>query len=112
MNLMLFYPQIALDSDVFRGALEGYSGLLDRRILARLRETNLPVSELQELGYARLDAFRRAWESLPEAARRGGSISNGLAHAQTRLNGIYRRYFAEQRVSVSNDRASLPRLGQ
>jgi hypothetical protein len=94
MNAMLFYPQVMLESDSFRSSLEGNSGLLDRRMLGRFHEADLPVADAMSLAQNRLGQIDSTWLSRPEAVRRNGSIPNSVANAQARLNHVYRQYFA------------------
>lgn len=90
----LFYPSQQLDSDAVRMALEGQSGLLDRAVLQRFRDANVPISSISDVGTLRLETFLGHWNKLPESVRRTGSVANSVAHALTRLNTLYREYFA------------------
>lgn len=92
---MLFYPQLMLDSSDIRGGLEGRGSLLDTAVLRRYRDANVAVSSINERGVARLDRLQATWSRQPEAVRRTGSSSVGVAHAITRLNALYEEFFVD-----------------
>lgn len=94
MLIMQFYPQSLLDSDAIRQGVAGHAGLLDEEILRRLRQNNVPVDLVAEIGARRLEALRQSWRSQPEAELRMGSVASGLAHALMRLDRLYRDNFA------------------
>ena len=60
----------------------------------RFREANLAVSSINETGLQRLERFQALWNRQPEAVLRSGSHSVSVAHAMTRLNSLYNRFFA------------------
>jgi hypothetical protein len=91
--MALFYPQFMLDSSDIRGGLEGRGSLLDRAVLRRFREANVPVSSINQRGVARLDRLQAVWSRQPEAVRRSGSSALSMAHAMTRLNALYHQHF-------------------
>lgn len=93
-QMMLFFPHQLVHSDRLREAVAGQNGLLDRRILSRARQQDLPVDELLTAGIERLEAFREAWRSQPESVRRRGSIADSVSHALVRLDAIQKRFFA------------------
>jgi len=93
-QLILFYPQVMLDSDEVRAAMEGQSGLLDETVLRRLQENNVAVAQVHDIGLHRLEQFQNVWKLQPEAVVRSGSVAASVAHAITRLNALYREYFA------------------
>ncbi len=90
----LLYPSQLLDSDSTRAALAGHAGLLDEDVLVRFRDGNIAVSSISARGTLRLEDFRGQWTRLPENVRRSGSVGNSVAHALTRLNAVYREFFA------------------
>ena len=94
MQMVLFYPQILGESDPLRSAMTGQNGLLDALLLNRFREENVPLAEMNEVAFERLDRFQAQWRMLPEAVRRSGSVAAMLAHALMRLNALHARYFA------------------
>ncbi len=94
-QLMLFYPQLIIESDELRSAIAGHGGLLDREVLARFRADQVPVNSLNRIAFERLERIRKEWNSQPEAIRRTGSIAGSQAHALMRLNALYRAFFAE-----------------
>jgi hypothetical protein len=95
--MVLFYPQLMLDSGDIRGGLEGSGSLLDRAVLRRFRDANLSVSSINERGVARLDRLQAVWSRQPEAARRSGSSALSMAHAMTRLEALYHEHFVPSR---------------
>jgi len=90
----LFYPQFMVDSSEIRAALEGQGSLLERSVLQRFREANVAVSSINQTGLERLGQFRALWNRQPETVLRSGNHSIGVAHAITRLNSVYNRFFA------------------
>jgi hypothetical protein len=91
--ISLFYPSLMVDSDQVRGALEGNGALLDTAVLRRFREANVAVASINDIGLTRLEQFQTYWNLQPEAVRRSGTISSGLAHAIIRLDALYRDFF-------------------
>lgn len=94
MQMMLFYPRMMIQSDGLRRAMVGHGGLLDTLVLNRFREENVPVAQVMDIAYRRLDEFQDGWRRVPERTRRTGSLSISVAQAQARLGSLYRRYFA------------------
>ncbi len=92
-QMMLFFPHTLIHSDPVREAMAGQSGLLDRRLVNRARQQDVPVDELMLGSMARLGAFREEWRSLPETVRRRGSIADSVSHAMIRLDAIQRQFF-------------------
>jgi aryl carrier-like protein len=90
----LFYPQFMVDSSDIRGSLQGQDSLLDRSVLLRFREANVPVSSINQAGLERLERFQALWGRQPEAVRRSGTNAISVAHAITRLNSLYIDFFA------------------
>ncbi|MDX1555009.1 MAG: hypothetical protein R3212_03190, partial [Xanthomonadales bacterium] len=90
----LLYPSQFLDSDSTRIALAGNAGLLDEDVLSRFRDGNIAISSIGARGTLRLEKFRAHWTRLPEDVRRSGSVANSVAHALTRINALYREFFA------------------
>ena len=82
-----------VDSDEIRAALEGQNALLDRAVLRRFREANVPIASVHQTGLARLERFQAQWNRQPEAVRRSGTAAIGMAHALTRLNSLYFEFF-------------------
>jgi hypothetical protein len=93
-QLLLFYPEVMLDSDDVRAAMEGQNGLLDDAVLRRLQENNIAISRIYDTGLERLQQLQSAWKRQPEAVVRSGSAAVSLAHAIVRLNAVYHKYFA------------------
>ncbi len=93
-QLILFYPEVMLDVDEIRAAMEGQNGLLDEAVLRRLQENDIAVAQIHDAGLVRLEQFQSAWEHQPEAFMRSGSVATSMAHAVARLNALYREYFA------------------
>jgi hypothetical protein len=93
-QLILFYPEVMLDADEIRAAMEGQGGLLDEAALRRLQENNVAVAQIHDTGLARLKQFQAAWKRQPEVLMRSGSVAASVAHAVARLNALYREYFA------------------
>lgn len=93
-QLNLFYPEFMLDSDQIRAALEGQNGLLDEGVLRRFQEGGVAIARIHDIGLDRLQQFQSAWKQQPEAVVRSGSVSASVAHAVSRLNSLYREYFA------------------
>jgi hypothetical protein len=96
----LFYPEYLVGSDEIRAALEGYDALLDTQVLRRFRESNVAVASINEVGLSRLEAFQSEWIRQPDAVRRTGSISTGVAHALMRLNSLYLDFFVHSADSA------------
>jgi hypothetical protein len=96
----LFYPHMLVDSDELRSLLHGHGALLDSIVLRRLREENLAVSAISELGIARLDRLQTLWRRQPEAVRRSGTVTAAMAHALVRLNALYAEYFRAPDAAV------------
>ena len=94
MQMMLFYPQLLMESDDLRSAVAGQRGLLDSLMLARFRENNVPVSTIEDLAVERLERFQIEWRNQAEATLRTGSVASSMAHALMRLNALYQEYFA------------------
>lgn len=93
-QMMLFFPHTLIHSDPVREAMAGQSGLLERRLVNRARQQDMPVDELMLASMERLGAFREEWRSLPETVRRRGSIADSVSHAMIRLDAIQRQFFA------------------
>lgn len=93
-QLMLFFPHILIHSDPLREAMAGQAGLLDRRLVLRASQQDMPVDALLADSSERLEAFRAEWRSLPETVRRRGSIADSVSHAMIRLDAIHRQFFA------------------
>ncbi|NNJ65944.1 MAG: hypothetical protein HKP16_10265, partial [Xanthomonadales bacterium] len=93
-STLLFYPGVMTGSDDIRGSILGYSGLLDRPLLRRIRESGLAVSAINEVGTARLERMQAQWDRQPENLRRSGSVASSLAHAMARINALHRMYFS------------------
>jgi hypothetical protein len=94
MQMMLFYPRLLAESDAMRSAVAGQGGLLDRGMLARFREDNVPVSAIRNMAFERLERFHSVWRNQAEAVLRTGTVSSSLGHAMMRLNALYWDYFA------------------
>lgn len=93
-QMMLFYPLTLIHSDALREAITGQQGLLDRRLVARARQQELPVDELLASASVRTQAFREQWQGVPEAVRRQGAVSDSVAHGLMRLKAINELFFA------------------
>lgn len=106
----LFYPQYLLDSDELRALLEGRAALLDRSVLRRSRESNVAVSEINEVGFARLEQFHALWTRQPEIVRRSGSTAVSVAHALTRLNALHGEFFARPDAPAERGAAVTPQV--
>ena len=85
--------QALLDSDGIRASVEGHASLLDRQVIRRFREGKVAVESIDEAGIARLESFQALWNRQPEATRRSGSVSPGVAHTMARLNSLYQQHF-------------------
>jgi len=94
-QLMVFYPQVLVESDALRQGFAGQGGLLDSATLLRFRNENVPVNVLNALALERLALVEETWSRQPESLRRLGSIAGGVARAMLRLNAVRERYFAE-----------------
>jgi hypothetical protein len=99
-STLLFYPGVMTGSDDIRGSILGYSGLLDRSLLRRIRESGMAVSAINEVGTARLERLHAQWDRQPENLRRSGSVASSLAHAMARLNALHRMYFSRPESPV------------
>jgi len=93
-ELSLFYPEAMMDMDEVRASMEGQRGLLDETVLRRFRENNIAITQVHRTGMARLQRFQSVWKQQPEAVIRSGSVAVSVAHAVTRLNALYREFFA------------------
>ena len=93
-ELSLFYPEAMLDLDDVRASMEGQRGLLDETVLRRFQENNIAITQVHRTGIARLQRFQSVWKQQPEAVIRSGSVAVSVAHAVTRLNALYREFFA------------------
>jgi len=96
MQMMLFYPESLLNIDSLRMAVAGDAGLLEGRTLRRFRVDNVALTSVNGIAQQRLDALREVWFKQPEAVRRQGSVPASLMHALTRLNLLYRQFFASR----------------
>jgi hypothetical protein len=94
MLIVLFYPEVLLESDAIRSAVAGQAGLVDSHVLERFRQDNAPVNSIADIGLRRLELLEQAWRQLPEASLRRGSIAESVAQAMLRLDGLYQSYFA------------------
>jgi hypothetical protein len=106
-QLILFYPEVMLDADEIRAAVEGQNGLLDEAALRRWQENNMAVAQIHDIVMARLEQFQAAWKRQPEALMRSGTVAVSVAHAVARLNALYREYFAT-RAPVSSSLETVP----
>ena len=93
-NMSLFYPDLLLDSDEIRGSLEGTSSLVDRPMLKRFGNSNVPVESINDIAGTRLAEFKTQWALQSISVRRSGSVTLSLAHAITRLNALYLAFFS------------------
>jgi hypothetical protein len=93
-QLSLFYPEMMLDSDEIRSALEGQGGLLDENVLRRMQESGVELGQINAMALERLQEFAATWMNQPEIVVQSGSISTSMAHALLRLNALYRDYFS------------------
>ncbi len=91
MQMMLFYPGSLFNSDAVRMAISGDAGLLDGRVLRRLREEDVALLTVNRIALERLNTFRNVWLSQAEIVRQQGSVSPSLAYAMTRMNVLYRQ---------------------
>ena len=91
---MLFYPASLTQFDAIRMSIAGDEGLLDGRTLRRLRDENIALTSVNDIALQRLDELRVAWEKQAETVLRQGSIPTSLMHALTRINILYRQFFA------------------
>jgi hypothetical protein len=96
MQMILFYPESLSNSDDIRMAVAGDEGLLEGRTLRRFRVDNVPLTSVKGIAHERLDQLREAWSGQPEAVRRQGSVPASLMHALTRINILYRQFFASR----------------
>jgi hypothetical protein len=94
MQMMLFYPSSLTQSDAIRRSVAGDEGLLESRTLRRFREQNIALTSVSDIARQRLGELRLAWHKQPEAVRRQGTIPTSLMHALTRINILYRQFFA------------------
>ncbi len=93
-QMMLFFPHILIHSDRLREAVSGQNGLLDRRLLNRARQQDLPVDDVLAAATERVELFREDWRSLPETVRRRGFIADSVSHAMVRLNAVHQQFFS------------------
>lgn len=105
-QMNLFYPDFMLDSDQIRGALEGTQALIDSDVLRRFRDADVPVESISHTGVSRLEDFRSYWSRQPEAVRRSGTATSGVAHAIARLNGLYLDFFKPEPIPERKTRVS------
>jgi len=94
MQMMLFYPSSLTQSDAIRRSVAGDEGMLESRTLRRFREENIALTSVSDIARQRLGELRLAWQEQPEAVRRQGTIPTSLMHALTRINILYRQFFA------------------
>jgi hypothetical protein len=101
--MSLFYPDLLLDSDEIRGFLEGTGALVDGPMLRRFRESNVPVESINDIAESRLAEFNAKWIRQSKSLRRSGFVALSVAHAITRLNALYRAFFALPPSPAEND---------
>lgn len=107
-QMMLFYPPTLIHSDALRAAITGQQGLLDRRLVARARQQEIPIDELLASAYQGTEAFRQQWRSVPEAVRRQGTVSDSVAHGLLRLKAINEQFFLSPLEPAAPRSAPLP----
>jgi hypothetical protein len=106
-HMSLFYPDLLMDSDEIRGFLEGTGALVDRPVLGRFRESNVPVESINDIAVSRLAEFNDRWNHQPKAMRSSGSVPLSVAQAITRLNALYQAFFALPPSPAENDELVL-----
>jgi len=63
-TLAIFHGELLGNNEWVRAAVAGQNGLLDRRVLRRMREANVTVGDLGALGRVRSQNFGTAWQGL------------------------------------------------
>ena len=96
MQMMLFYPESMFNSDSIRKSIAGDAGLLERRSLRRFREEGIALTSVNRVAAERLRDLQLAWAQQPVTVRLQGSMSASLVHAMTRINILYRQFFASR----------------
>jgi len=103
-TLAIFHGQLLANNEWVRAAVAGQNGLLDRRVLRRLREANVTVGDVGALGRIRSQGFGQAWQGLfsadiPESIRASSqteaSVSPLLATAWLQL-----KYLQQQQLQA------------
>ncbi|MCF6262369.1 MAG: hypothetical protein L3J24_02075 [Xanthomonadales bacterium] len=103
-TLAIFHGELLGNNEWVRAAVAGTNGLLDRRVLRRLREANVTVGDVGALGRLRSQRFGQAWQGLfsadiPESIRASNqaeaSISPLLATAWLQL-----KYLQQQQLQA------------
>jgi len=112
MQMMLFYPESMFNSDSIRQSIAGDAGLLERRSLRRFREEGIAVTSVNRVAAERLRVLQQAWAQQPVTVRRQGSMSASLVHAMTRINIIYRQFFASRPEPLEEIQVQVQKQGQ
>jgi len=89
-------------------AMEGQNGMLDEVVLRRFQENNFAIAQIYDAGLSRLGQFQSVWKQQPEAVVRSGSVAVTVAHAISRLNALYREFFAAPPPVSAPPDAGLP----
>jgi len=112
MQMMLFYPESMFNSDSIRQAIAGDAGLLERRSLRRFREEGIALTSVNRVAAERLRDLQRAWAQQPVTVRRQGSMSASLVHAMTRINILYRQFFASRPETLEEIQVQVQKRDQ
>lgn len=103
-TLAIFHGELLGNNEWVRAAVAGQNGLLDRRVLRRLREANVTVGDLGMLGRTRSQSFVQAWQGLFSAGisesshasnQKEASVSPLLATAWLQL-----KYLQQQQLQA------------
>lgn len=92
-TLAIFYGELLTKNEWVRASVTGQNGLVDRRVLRRLREAGVPVRDLGALARSRSQSFSEAWRGLFAAdrattAQDEAAISSMLATAWLQLKHL------------------------
>jgi hypothetical protein len=112
MQMMLFYPESMFNSDSIRQSIAGDAGLLERRSLRRFREDGIALTSVNRVAAERLRDLQQAWAQQPVTVRRQGSMPASLVHAMTRINILYRQFFASRPEPLEEIQVKVQRQDQ
>ncbi len=112
--LAIFYGDLLSNNEQLRAALTGQSGLLDNRVLRRLREASVSIHAVGQLARKRSQAYSDLWLRLmaDEASSRQNSLSVSpmLAMAWLQLKQLQNLHFNQLALpeeSLSEDNQTM-----
>ncbi len=112
--LSIFYGDLLRNNDQLRAGLTGQSGLLDTRVLRRLREAAVPIGDIGQLGRKRTLSFSELWASMAatELSSRQSmlSVSPMLAVAWLQLKHLQNLHFSQQALPEESAVTERPDL--